>query len=61
MKQIKEKNPNARVMIGGAPVTEDIADKFGADGFAEDASNALKDAINMLTTLKKIKDEAEST
>ncbi len=60
IKQIKEKNPNARVMIGGAPVTEDIADKFGADGFAEDASNALKDAINMLTTLKKIKDEAES-
>ena len=60
IKQIKEKNPNARVMIGGAPVTEDIADKFGADGFAEDASNALKDAINMLTTLKKIKDEADS-
>ena len=60
IKQIKEKNPNARVMIGGAPVTEDIAERFGADGFAEDASNALKDAINMLTTLKKIKDEADS-
>ena len=60
IRQIKEKNPNARVMIGGAPVTEDIAEKFGADGFAEDASNALKDAINMLTTLRKLKDEAES-
>jgi corrinoid protein of di/trimethylamine methyltransferase len=60
IKQIKAKNPNARVMIGGAPVTEDIAEKFGADGFAEDASNALKDAINMLTTLRKLKDEAES-
>lgn len=60
IKQIKEKNPNARVMIGGAPVTEDIAEKFGADGFAEDASNALKDAINMLTTLRKLKEEAES-
>ncbi len=60
IKQIKLKNPNAKVMIGGAPVTEDIAEKFGADGFAEDASNALKDAINMLTTLRKLKDEAES-
>ncbi|MEW5921311.1 MAG: corrinoid protein [Bacillota bacterium] len=60
IRQIKEKNPNAKVMIGGAPVTEDIAEKFGADGFAEDASNALKDAINMLTTLRKLKDEAES-
>ena len=60
IRQIKEKNPNARVMIGGAPVTEDIAEKFGADGFAEDASNALKDAINMLSTLRKLKDEAES-
>ncbi len=59
IKQIKEKNPNARIMIGGAPVTEEIADKFGADGFAEDASNALKDAINMLTTLKKIQEESE--
>ncbi len=57
--RIKEKNPKARIMIGGAPVTEEIADKFGADGFAEDASNALKDAINMLTTLKKIQEEEE--
>ncbi len=60
IKQIKEKNPNARIMIGGAPVTEEIADKFGADGFAEDASNALKDAINMLSTLKKIQEESEA-
>lgn len=60
IKQIKAKNPEAIVMIGGSPVTEDIAEMFGADGFAEDASNALKDAINMLTTLRKLKDEAET-
>ncbi|RJX24206.1 MAG: cobalamin-binding protein [Dethiobacter sp.] len=58
--QIKAKNPNARIMIGGAPVTEEIAEKFGADGYAEDASNALKDAIKMLSTLKKIQEEAET-
>jgi len=47
-------------MIGGAPVTEEIAEKFGADGYAPDASNALKDAIKMLSSLKKIQEEAES-
>ncbi|MCL6557451.1 MAG: corrinoid protein [Firmicutes bacterium] len=54
IKAIKEKNPRAKIMIGGAPVTEDIADKFGADGYAKDASNALKEAINMISSLKDI-------
>lgn len=57
--KIKEKNPKAKIMIGGAPVTEEIADKFGADGYAEDASNALKDAVNMLKTLKKLHEEEQ--
>ena len=50
--KIKEKNPNCRIMIGGAPVSEDLADKWGADGFAKDANNALKDALNMVKALK---------
>ncbi|MEW6274733.1 MAG: corrinoid protein [Bacillota bacterium] len=55
IKAIKEKNPKAKIMIGGAPVTEDIAAKFGADGYAKDASNALRDAINMISSLRDIK------
>ena len=31
---IKEKNPNVAIMLGGAPVTKDVADLFGADGYA---------------------------
>ncbi|MCL6447876.1 MAG: corrinoid protein [Armatimonadetes bacterium] len=54
IKAIKEKNPRAKIMIGGAPVTEDIAAKFGADGYAKDASNALKDAINMISSLRDL-------
>ncbi|MDT3699422.1 MAG: corrinoid protein [Thermincola sp.] len=50
--KIKEKNPNCRIMIGGAPVSDDLADKWGADGFAKDANNALKDALNMVKALK---------
>jgi corrinoid protein of di/trimethylamine methyltransferase len=57
---LKAKNPNIKIMIGGAPVSQDIAEKWGADGYAGDANNALKDAINMISSLKKMKEEAES-
>jgi corrinoid protein of di/trimethylamine methyltransferase len=57
---LKAKNPNIKIMIGGAPVSQDIAEKWGADGYAGDANNALKDAINMISSLKKMKEDAES-
>jgi len=53
--RIKEKNPNCKIMIGGAPVSEDLADKWGADGFAKDANNALKEALQMVASLKDMK------
>jgi len=31
-----------KIIIGGAPVTQDFADEIGADGFAADASQAVK-------------------
>lgn len=52
--KIKERNPKVKIMIGGAPVTEDIAENWGADGYAKDANNALQEAINMITSLKDI-------
>ena len=58
--KIKERNPNVKIMIGGAPLSKDIADKWGADGYAKDATNALKDAVNMISSLRKIREEAES-
>lgn len=54
IRSIKEKNPKALIMIGGAPVTEELAEKWGADGYAKDASNALKEAINMIGSLQDI-------
>lgn len=59
IEDIKKKNPNCMIMIGGAPVSQDVADKWGADGYAPDATNALKDAINMVSSLKKLKEESE--
>lgn len=59
IEDLKKKNPNVKIMIGGAPVSKDIANKWGADGYSPDANNALKDAINMISSLKKMKEEAE--
>jgi len=32
---------NARIMVGGAPLTKEYADSIGADGYAPDASSAV--------------------
>ena len=37
-----------KVMIGGAPVTQDFADQIGADGYAYDAGSATKLAKALL-------------
>jgi len=33
---------NIKVIVGGAPITQEYADRIGADGYAEDASGAVK-------------------
>ncbi len=54
IQKIKAKNPDVKIMIGGAPVSADIAGKWGADGFAEDAPNALEEALRMVKSLKEL-------
>ncbi len=39
---------SVKVFIGGAPVTQDYADKIGADGFAADASSATRMAHQLI-------------
>jgi 5-methyltetrahydrofolate--homocysteine methyltransferase len=36
------RNKNVKVMIGGAPVTQDFCDKIGADGYSPDAASAVE-------------------
>ena len=50
---IKEKNPNVKIMIGGAPISEKTVDEYGADTTADNAPNALQEAMAMLETLRK--------
>jgi methanogenic corrinoid protein MtbC1 len=52
---IKEKNPNVGIMLGGAPVTQDVANLFGADGYAESAGNAVSEGIKMISRLREMR------
>ncbi len=53
IQMIKEKNPNVAIMLGGAPVTQDVANLFGADGYAESAGNAVQEGIKMIGRLRE--------
>ena len=40
-----------KVMVGGAPLTQDFADKVGADAFAPDAGSASRIAKSLLSVV----------
>jgi len=53
IKKLKEKNPNVRIMLGGAPINPDIVEKYGADGYADSAGTAVDEAMSLLKMLKE--------
>lgn len=55
IEKIRERNPNVKIMVGGAPVSSEVADKYGADGYAENATNAVQEAIRMVASLRDIR------
>lgn len=52
--KIKEKNPQVKIMVGGAPLNEHLAQRWGADGYAKDANNAIRYAIQLVSSLKNL-------
>lgn len=40
--------PNVKVMVGGAPITQEFADSIGADGFSADAGSAVEAALKLV-------------
>lgn len=50
---IKEKNPKVKIMIGGAPITEKTVEEYGADTTADNAPNALREAMKLVEALRK--------
>jgi corrinoid protein of di/trimethylamine methyltransferase len=61
VEMIKKKNPNVAIMLGGAPLTKDVANLFGADGYAASAGNAVQEAIKMISQLRRLEKKAVSS
>ena len=54
VEKLRAKKPEVKIMVGGAPLSKEVASEFGADGYAPDASNAVQEAIKMIASLKKV-------
>ena len=46
---------DVRIMVGGAPVTQEFADEMGADGYGENAMACVEKAKELLVQLKELK------
>ena len=53
VQKLREKNPNVRILLGGAPINPDVVEKYGADGYAKNASTAVGEAIRLIEMLRK--------
>ena len=45
---VKERNLDFKVMIGGAPVTQEYCDEIGADCYTDDAASASEEAVRLI-------------
>ena len=48
VKALKDAGVSAKIVIGGAPVTQGYADKIGADGYSPDAASAVDIAKSLV-------------
>jgi 5-methyltetrahydrofolate--homocysteine methyltransferase len=48
IENLKEKGAGAKIIIGGAPVTQNYCDEIGADGYAADAASAVEVGKNLV-------------
>lgn len=50
---IRDQTPRVRIMVGGAPLNRDVAVKYGADGYADNASGAVAEATRLVEALRQ--------
>ena len=48
IQMIKAQDPNTIVMVGGAPLTREIATRYGADGYADTAAASVQEAKRLI-------------
>ncbi len=51
IKMIREQDTGVAIMLGGAPLTLEIAGSYGADGYAPNAGEAVREANAMLARM----------
>ena len=53
IKKLRARNPNVRIILGGAPINPEVAEKYGADGYAKSAGTAVDEAMKLIKMLKE--------
>jgi methanogenic corrinoid protein MtbC1 len=48
IEMVKAKDPKVAILVGGAPLTKEIARSYGADGYAADATKAVEEASRLV-------------
>jgi methanogenic corrinoid protein MtbC1 len=52
IEMLRDETTGVAVMVGGAPLSADIARNYGADGYADNAGEAVREALKMLERIK---------
>jgi methanogenic corrinoid protein MtbC1 len=52
IEMVKARDPNVAVLVGGAPITKEIARSYGADGYADNATEAVQEAARTLSKIR---------
>ena len=53
IRQLREKKPNTKVVVGGAVLTQEYADQIGADYYAKNAMETVRYAQQVLGEAEK--------
>jgi methanogenic corrinoid protein MtbC1 len=53
IEMLRAESPDVAIMVGGAPLSRDIAISYGADGYAENAGESVHEALKVLERMKK--------
>lgn len=48
IEKLRAVDPNVKVIIGGAPISQESVELYGADGYADNAVNAVQEAVRLM-------------
>jgi methanogenic corrinoid protein MtbC1 len=53
IEMLRAESPDVAIMVGGAPLSREIARNYGADGYADNAGESVREALKVLERIKK--------